>query len=75
MAIVLLLSDSTLGIKAAAGPTWRTVKESGSKFLLYFFCCCRQARGEMASDGLSSPHPGHQLFIPALSLAGTEVHA
>lgn len=41
----------------------------------WFFCCCRQACAEMASDGLSSSHAGHQLFIPALPLAGAKVHA
>ncbi len=38
-------------------------------------CVCRQACGEMAADGLSAPHAGHQLLVPAVPLAGAEVHA
>lgn len=29
----------------------------------------------MASDGLSTPHIGHQLFIPALPVAGAKIYA
>lgn len=36
---------------------------------------CRQACAEMAFDGLSAAHAGHQLLLPALPLAGTQVHA
>lgn len=38
-------------------------------------CVCRQASGEMAVDGLSAPHAGHQLLVPAVPLAGAQVHA
>lgn len=36
--------------------------------------CFRQACGEMALDGLSSPNAGHQHIIPALPMAGAQVH-
>lgn len=48
----------------------------GSAFTyLLVLCCSRQTCGKMASYGLSSPHTGHQLLIPALPLAGAKVHA
>lgn len=35
---------------------------------------CRQASGEMAPDGQPSTHSGHQHLLPAVPLAGTQIH-
>ena len=35
---------------------------------------CRQAGGEMASDGQPPAHTGHQHVLPALPVAGAQIH-
>lgn len=35
---------------------------------------CRQASGEMAPDGQPATHSGHQHLLPAVPLAGTQIH-
>lgn len=41
----------------------------------YIFVSSRQEGGELAHDGVSLPHSGHQLPVPVLSVGRTNIHA
>ena len=42
--------------------------------LTILYCPPRQASGEMAPDGQPTPNVGHQFLLPAVPVAGAQVH-